>query len=202
GGLALVALAGAAPIPLLLPRAGVLWSLPALAPLLGLAGLAPLYIVVAAAARTPYRRAGAAAAGFLWLALAEVALGNRLLFGAPDGTSSLGAWGGSIARAAENALWPLVSTPALLPALAWAALAVVLALLVAGRGLTLDLLGAFAWAGALLAAHVGLGRLLVSTGGSEEARGLAAAAVLGVVAAVAWAGSRLNRPALPAAEVS
>jgi hypothetical protein len=132
----------------------------------------------------------------------EVGMSERLLFGAPDGTSSFGVWDGSITHAAEDALWPLVSTPALLPALAWAALAALLGLLVAGRGLTLDLLGAFAWAGALLAAHVGLGRLLVATGGSEEARGLAAAAVLGVVLAVAWAAMRPGRPGLPPAEVS
>jgi hypothetical protein len=202
GGLAVVIAAGAAPVPLLLPRAGVLWSLPALAPLLGVAGLAPLYLVAAAAAGSHWRRAGAAAAGFLWLALAEVALGRTLLFGPPDGSTHLAGWDGSIRQGTEDAIWPLISTPALVPALAWAALAALLAVLVAGRPLTFDLLGAFAWAGALLAAHVGLGHLLVKFGGVEEARGLAAAAVLGVVAAVAWAGSRLNRPALPPAGVS
>jgi hypothetical protein len=201
-GLALVVAAGAVAVPVLLPGAGALWSLPALAPLLAMAGLGPLYLVVAAAARTPWRRAGLGAAGFLWLALVEVGLGRTLLFGPPDGSKPLAAWEDSIRAAAEDGLWPLLSTPALLPALAWAALAALLAPLVAGRGLTLDLLGAFVWAGALLAAHVGLGHLLVHTGGSEEARGLAAAAVLGVVAAVAWAGSRLNRPTVSEEHVS
>ena len=48
--------------PLLLPRAGALWSVPALAPLLGLAGVAPMFVGLAAlaahrlAARRPGRR--------------------------------------------------------------------------------------------------------------------------------------------------
>jgi hypothetical protein len=194
-GLALVTAAGALASPLLMPRAGLLWSLPALAPLLAAAGLGPLFLAVAGFASTAWRRAGLAAAGFLWLALAEIALDERLLFGPPDGSMPRAAWDGSITHAAEHALWPLVSTPALLPALAWALLAAVLAPLVAGRSLTIDLAGAFAWATALIAAHVGLARVLEATGGSAEARGLAAGAVLGVVAAVAWAGSGLRRPA-------
>jgi hypothetical protein len=189
-GLAFVVAAGAAPVPLLLARAGVWWSLPALAPLLAAVGLGPLYLVVAGAAGTAWRRAALGAAGFLWLALAETALQRTLLFGPPDGSMPLRAWDGSVSHAASDGLWPLLSTPALLPAVAWAGLAAVLPLLVTGRSLTLDLLGAFVWTAALVAAHKGMATLL-ATG---EARGLAAGAVLGVVAAVVAAAIGLRRP--------
>ncbi len=68
-GTALILAAAAAPIPLLLPRAGLLWSVPIFAPLLGAVALGPAFIGIAALAPTPWRRAGLGAAGFLWLAL-------------------------------------------------------------------------------------------------------------------------------------
>jgi eukaryotic-like serine/threonine-protein kinase len=190
-GLALVVVAGAAPVPLLLPRAGLLWSLPALAPLLAAAGLGPLYLVAAGAARTFWRRAALGAVGFLWLALAEIALQRTLLFGPADGSMPLRAWDGSVTHVAGDGLWPLLSTPALLPAVAWAGLAAALPLLVTGRSLNLDLLGAFIWAAALVAAHKGIAALLAA----GEARGLAAGVVLAVVAAVGGAAAGLRRPA-------
>src|SRR5215216_3591764 len=67
-----------APVPLMLPRSGLLWSLPALAPLLGAAALAPAFVGVAALVRGTWRRAALAAAGFLWLAAAEVLTGEPL----------------------------------------------------------------------------------------------------------------------------
>jgi hypothetical protein len=183
-------------------RAGALWSLPTLAPLLAAGGLGPLFLVAAGFAGTAWRRAALGAIGFLQLALAEIALDRTLLFGTPDGATPLAAWDGSLNDAAHHLLWPLVSTPALLPALAWAALAAVLPLLVAGRSLTLDLAGTFVWAGALIAAHEGIGRLLADSGGRAEARGLAVGVVLGAAAAVVVAGSGLRRPAVVEPEVS
>ena len=85
-GTALVLALACAPVPFLLPRAGLLWSLPAVAPLLGVVALGPAFIGLAALAPTHARRAGLAAAGFLWLALAETLTGEALLFGVPDGT--------------------------------------------------------------------------------------------------------------------
>jgi hypothetical protein len=96
-------------------------------------------------------------------------------------------------------LLPLVKTPALLPALAWIALAVALPVVVRGRSLTLDLLGAVLWTAALVAGHQAVGRVLVDSGQELEARGLAAGAVLAAVAVVAAAGSGLWRS--PPAEV-
>jgi hypothetical protein len=201
-GLALVVAAGALPVPLLLPRAGVLWSLPALAPLLGFAGLAPLYLVAAGLARSAWRRVGLGAAGLVQLALTEAVLDRTLLFGPPDGVTPRSAWDGSVTDAANEVLWPLVSSPALLPAVAWALLALALPLLVTGRSLNLDLLGAFAWAAALIASHEPLAPLLADDAGASSARGLAAGAVLGAAAAVAVASFGLHRPAEPDVEVS
>ena len=82
-GTALLVLAAAAPVPLLLPRAGLLWSVPILAPLLGTIALAPAFVGIAALASTPARRAGLAAAGLWWLVLAEALTGRVLLFGSP-----------------------------------------------------------------------------------------------------------------------
>jgi hypothetical protein len=173
----------------LLPRAGLLWSLPALAPLLAAIGLGPLFAVVAGFASTAWRRAGLAAAGFVWLAVAEIAGGRTLLFGAPDGATSHNEWEHSFHAAADHALSPLVTSAALLPAVAWMALAVALPVVVRGRSLTLDLLGVVVWTAGLLASHQAIGRVL----GSTDPRGLAAGALLAAVAAVAvprMAGSR------------
>jgi hypothetical protein len=169
----------------------LLWAVPALAPLLGIAALGPLYVVAAGFATSAWRRAGLAAAGFLWLALAEGASGQVLLFGRPPGAASHHAWEHSIGAAADHSLWPLLSTAALLPAVAWVALAVLLPVVVRGRSLTLDLLGALVWTAALIAAHQAIGRVLSDGGQGADARGLAVGALLGAIAAVAAAGSGL-----------
>jgi eukaryotic-like serine/threonine-protein kinase len=192
-GAALVLLVAALAVPVLLPRAGLLWSVPALAPLLGAAGLAPLYLVVAGFASTAWRRAGVAAAGLLWLVLAEIATGRTLLFGRPDGSTTHHEWERSIGAAADHVLMPLVKTPALLPALAWIGLAAALPIVVRARSLTLDLLGAVLWTAALVAGHQAVGRVLADNGQQLEAHGLAAGAVLAAVAVVAAAGSGLWR---------
>jgi hypothetical protein len=179
-GAALVLLMAAAPVPLLLPRAGLLWSVPALAPLLGAIGLGPLYVLVAGMASTAWRRAGLAAAGFLWLAVAEIATGESLLFGPADGSTHHHEWERSLNAAADHALVPLVTTAALLPMAAWVALAVVLPMVVRGRSLTLDLLGVVLWTAGLVASHQAVARVL----DEQDARGLAAGALLAAVAAV------------------
>jgi hypothetical protein len=190
-GAALVLLAAALAVALLLPRAGLLWSAAALAPLLGAAALGPLFVAAAGFASSAWRRAGLAAAGFLWLALAEVASGRTLLFGRPDGATGHHEWERSFSAAADHALKPLVTTPALLPIAAWVALAVLLPLVVRGRSLTFDLLGAILWTAGLIAAHQSIGRVLSDGGQDADARGLAAGAILAAIAALAAAGSGL-----------
>jgi hypothetical protein len=176
-GTALVIAAAAAPVPLLLPRAGLLWSVPVVAPLLGTIALAPAFVGGAALASTPARRAGLAAAGLWWLVLGEALTGRTLLFGSPDGTLPRASWEGSISAAASDALGPLVTTPALAPAVVWAAGAVLLALLVRGRWLAVDLLGAAACAAALIAAHVALGDALAAELALDHARGAVAGSI-------------------------
>ena len=134
-GTALILAAAAAPMPLLLPRAGLLWSVPILAPLLGAVAIGPAFVGIAALAPTPWRRAGLGAAGFLWLALGEVLTGKDLLFGIPDGALPRVEWEGSISSAASDALGPLLSGPSLAPAVVWAAFAMLLPLVVRGRWL-------------------------------------------------------------------
>jgi len=172
-------------VPLLLPRAGLLWSMPVLAPLLGTVALAPLFVAVAGLASTAWRRAGLAVAGFLWLALAEALSGRDLLFGTADGTRPRGAWEGSALDAAGDAIYPLVASPALAPAVAWAAFALALALVVRGRWAAVDLVAAAAWVAALVFAHSVLGDVLAPTTELEQARGAVAGAVLGGLVALA-----------------
>ncbi len=184
-----------APVPLLLPRAGLLWSVPILAPLLGAAALAPAFVAVAALAPTAPRRAGLAAAGFLWLAGGEALTGDPLLFGSPDGTESLALWQSSITAGASDAVWPLLSSPALAPALVWAGFAVLLPLVVRGRSTGVDLAAGALWAVGLLLAHSALGDLLASSGGLSDARGAVAGTLIGAAAAVAAAAALARRDA-------
>jgi hypothetical protein len=183
-GIAVVLAAAALPIPLLLPRGKLLWSVSVIAPLLGTVALAPVFVGAAALAPTPWRRAGLAAGGFLWLALAEVLTGENLLFGVPAGALPRSDWQGSISAAASDALVPLVSGPVLAPALVWAGFALLAPVLVRGRWLGVDLFGAALWACGLMAAHVALADLLATTTALDAARGAVAgslgAALLGL----------------------
>ena len=182
-GTALVLTAALLPIPLLLPRAGLLWSAPALAPLLGAVALAPLFVGVASLCSTAWRRAGLAAAGLLWLAVAETLTGDDLLFGVAGGSAPRAGWEGSVVDATNDALVPLVSSPLWLVAVVWAAFAVVLALLLRGRWTALDAGLAGAWAIGLVLALDALGDATTLAG----ARGAVAGSILGAAVAVAVA---------------
>jgi hypothetical protein len=129
-GTALVLTAALLPIPLLLPRAGLLWSAPALAPLLGAIGLAPLFVGAAAfLGRTVWQRAGLAAAGLLWLRLAEALTGDDLLYGSAAAVPPRAGWEGSVVDAGRDAIEPVLSSVDLVLALAWIGAAVALPLL-------------------------------------------------------------------------
>ena len=191
-GTALVLMAAAAPVPFLLPRAGALWSVPVVAPLLGTIAFAPAFVGIAALAPTPARRAGLAAAGLWWLLLGEVLTGRSLLFGIPDGALPRESWEGSISAAASDAIQPLLTTPALAPALLWAAGAVALMLVVRGRWPAVDILGAAICVAALIAGHTALTDVLAAEAALDHARGAVAgsiAAGLLVVAVSRRAGS-------------
>ncbi len=183
-GTALVLAAAAAPVPFLLPRAGLLWSVPVAAPLLGTIALAPAFLGIAALASTPARRVGLAAAGLWWLVLGEALTGRLLLFGSPDATLPRSSWEGSISAAASDALGPLVTSPALAPALLWAVGALALALVVRGRWLAVDALGAGLCALGLIVAHAAMGDALAADVAVDHARGGVAGSITAAIVVV------------------
>jgi hypothetical protein len=126
-----------------------------------------------------------------------VLTGKDLLFGPADGTAPALDWRHSLGSALHNALSPLVSSPALVPVVVFAALAAVLPLVVRGRYIAFDLLGAAVWAAALAAALIALGEVLAATTALGQPRGAAVGALLGALVAVAAA--TLREPADPEA---
>jgi eukaryotic-like serine/threonine-protein kinase len=164
--------------PVLLRRRGLVWSLPAVAPALGVVGLAGAYPAVAGRVRGLWTRAALGAAGLWWLLLAEPLLDRELALGTAPG-------------AATDVLETIATSGALLLAPLWAAAALVLPWLVAGRALALDVAGAAAWAAALAAGTAAV----AGWAGLAEPRGMAAGAVAAAVLAVVGgqAGNTLDR---------
>ena len=191
-GTALVVGLALAAVPPLLLRAGRLWSAPVAAPLLGVVGIAPAFVGAAGLASTAWRRAGLGAAGFLWLAAAELLSSEELLLGPPQDADSRGEWARSLSGAVTDAVVPLITSPAILPVVAWALFAALLPVVVRGRSLPFDVLGALVWAAALVAAHQGIAELAAGDVPLDQPRGAAAAAAIGAFAAVAavWSGLR------------
>jgi eukaryotic-like serine/threonine-protein kinase len=169
---ALVALAVVVP-PLLLRRRGLTWSVPAAAPVLGLAGLAGAYPAIAGRTSGPLTRTALGAGGLWWLLLAEPLVGRELFVGTSPGE-------------AGETLEALVSSGALLLAPLWAAAALALPWLVAGRSLSADLVLATTWAAGLAAAT----SAVADRAGLPEPRGLVAGAVLAGALAVIGARRR------------
>jgi hypothetical protein len=169
---ALVAAAAVVP-PLLLRRRGLVWSLPAVAPALGLAGAAGAYPAVAGRVRGMWARAALGVAGLWWLLLAEPLLDRDIALSTPPGSA-----GDVLERIAESG--------ALLLAPVWAAAALVLPWLVPGRAFALDVVGAAAWAAALLAGTAAV----AGWAGFAEPSGLVAGAIAAGVLAVAGARAR------------
>jgi hypothetical protein len=169
---ALVAAAAVVP-PLLLRRRPLVWSLPAAAPALGLAGIAGAYPAVAGRVRGMWTRAALGAAGLWWLLLAEPLLDRDIAVSTPPGS-------------AGDVLETLAASGALLLAPVWAAAALVLPWLVPGRALALDVAGAAAWAAALVAGTAAV----AGWAGLAEPSGLVAGAVAAGVLAVIGARGR------------
>ena len=190
-GIALLAAGALAPVPVLLARRGPVWSLPAAAPLLGVAGLAGAWPALAGqAARWPARAALGALGGW-WVGLAEVLTSDRLMLGAPREVLGRAVWQPSALEASQHALWPLVAGGGLGLAALWGLAAVLLPLLVRGRSAALDLVGVAAWASALAAATQALSEALVLA----PPRGLVAGAIAGGLVAVGAraVGGRIGR---------
>jgi hypothetical protein len=175
-GAALIAALLVAPL-FAVPLAGeAALALPALAPLLGLAGLGPAYPVLAGLCRGLATRAILGAVGCMWMAAAEIATGKTLVLG-PDNPVPR-EWETSISAAVSDVLGPLLAPQQLALTAAWALGAAILPLLVRGRSPLLDGVGALIWAAGLISAH----RLVAGPDG-EPAGILAAALVAAALAA-------------------
>lgn len=168
------------PAPLLLPTPQ--WGLPAVAPVLGAAGIAPVFPALASLAATPGRRAATAVLGWAWLVAAEAILGSRLLFA--TASEAPAGWTGSLGQAATGVLLPVLAPHSILVALVWAGGAVVLGALIRGRMIALELLAALVWSAGLVAVHGALGGDVHETPAGPLAAALVAAAV-----AIMWARS-------------
>lgn len=201
-GVALVALAAVLPLVLLIRRPGAIWLGGALAPLLGVAGLAGAYPALAGQAPRWRSRALLGALGYWWLALAGPLLdgrGGALWLALPAGAAGRGAsgptgagghlyralWEASPGSALAHALVPLFGLALLLGALLWALAAAALPWLVRGRGAGPDALAALAWAVALAAATPLLDSWPPGHVGAPAPRGVILGAALGAALAVA-----------------
>jgi hypothetical protein len=197
-GTALVLAVAILPVAALLPFAGTLWSWPGAAPALGALGLAGAFPALAGQASTVVRRAALGALGLLWLELAEVLTGTRLLAGPAAGTAARASWDGSAARALDHAIAPLLSSGLLAVAALWALAAAVLPWVVRGRSAALDLAAASAWAAALAVATQAMLDAVSAPSGAPTARGLVVGSVAAALGAVALrAGRRAARPSGP-----
>jgi hypothetical protein len=189
-GVALLLLAAAAPL-VAIPslrgsrRVGVGWIGCALAPVLGLAGLAGAFPAIAGQAVRWRVRAAYGALGYWWLVLAEPLLARHLWLGPAPGTPSRAAWEGSVGAATQHVLAPVLSVGVLLGALLWASAAVLLPWIVRGRSAALDVVAATAWSATLAAGAPALDSGLPAHAIDPSPRGAVLGAIVGGVLAVA-----------------
>jgi hypothetical protein len=116
----------------------------------------------------------------------------------PDGMTPHADWAGSVTDAADQVLYPWVTSSAPATLGVWAGLAVLLPVLVRGRSLGLDLLGGAIWGAACVIAHKALGELAGSSLALPEPRGVLLGALAGVaLAAVAGAVGLIGAQAPP-----
>jgi hypothetical protein len=186
-GTALLLLILALGSPLLLRADGRSWSLPALAPALGLLGLAGAYPALAGRAPRWHARLALGALGAWWVVLAEPLFSGSLVFGAAPGTPERPDFEGAPGIVAGDVIAAACSSGALVLALVWGVAALLLPWLVRGRSLGADLVGVATWAAGSAAASAALGTWLGDRVGQPEPRGLAAGAVTAAVLALVLA---------------
>ena len=151
GAATLVAAAALIPI-VVLPAAPALWPVCAAAPALGLIGLAGAWPALAGYARRPWRRMMLGATGWLWLAVTAPIAGRTLYLPRPASISARGAWEGSVSRTIDHVLVPLAHSGRLVPAVVWAAAAILAPWAVRGRAPVLDAVRAVVWSAAVICA--------------------------------------------------
>ncbi len=186
-GTAVVIAAGLLACPLLLARAGVWWSLPALAPALAALGLACAWPALAALAPRLHQRAALGALGAWWVALAEPLSGRELYLGQAATIAPSVAWIQSPRSTAVDALAPLATSGALAGAVLWALAAVALPWALRTRSTAVLVIGVLTWAAVLVVGSEILGGVLQGTVSRGDPRGaLAGAAAGGLAAAGFW----------------
>jgi eukaryotic-like serine/threonine-protein kinase len=151
-------------------------ALPGLAPLLGLAGLGPVYPALAGLTRGGAGRALLGGIGYLWLAAWEELAHRTLLLGPVADPPAH--WTGSAGTALGDVVAPLIDGSVLAGAGVFALAAWALPLLIRGRTPVLDALGALIWAAGLISA------LRLVDGGSSPPGLLFGALLAAVVAAL------------------
>jgi eukaryotic-like serine/threonine-protein kinase len=183
-GLSLLVLAAGAPLLALPRRSGPGWLAAALAPVLGLAGLASAFPALAGQRANWRARAALAALGFWWLTLAEPLLSRRLWLGPPSGLPSRTVWEASFGKAATHVVGATLTVELALGAAVWALASVILPWIVRGRSAALDVGAAVVWTVALLASAPLLDRALLAHASQPSPRGALLGAVLGCALAV------------------
>jgi tRNA A-37 threonylcarbamoyl transferase component Bud32 len=151
-------------------------ALPGLAPLLGLAGLGPVYPALAGLTRGAAGRALLGGIGYLWLAAWEELAHRTLLLGPVADPPAH--WMDSAGTALGDVVAPLLDGSVLAGAAVFALAAWALPLLIRGRTPVLDALGALIWAAGLISA------LRLVDGGSSPPGLLFGALLAAVVAAL------------------
>src|SRR5581483_396422 len=125
-------------------------ALPALAPLLGVCGLTPVYPALAGLTRGAAGRALLGGIGYLWLGAWEELAHRTLLLGPVADPPAH--WAGSASTAISDVIAPLAEPSSLAAGGVFALAAFTLPLLVRGRPPVLDALGALVWGAGLLSA--------------------------------------------------
>jgi len=192
-GVAIVLAAALFPVPFLLWRAPAWWSVPVVAPLLGLVSLAGAFPALAGQASTGWRRAVVGGLGAWWLLLAEPLAARTLLLGRAPGVRPHGEWAGSASAAVEHVLRPLATSGAVAIIALWALAAFVLPYLIRGRGgIAAAAVGAAVWAVGLAGGTALIANAVHTHAGTSTAAllGAALAAPLALVATAARARSR------------
>jgi eukaryotic-like serine/threonine-protein kinase len=188
-GVALLALVALAPVMLLPgegedPRVGAGWLACALAPALGVVGLAGAFPAIAGQATRWRERATLGALGYWWTALAGPLLGRELWLREPAGTPARAVWESSLGSAAAHAIAPALTLGVLLGALLWAVGGALLPWIVRGRNAVRDMVAVTMWSAALAAAAPELAAGLSAHAAHPAPRGAVLGAIAGAVLAV------------------
>jgi eukaryotic-like serine/threonine-protein kinase len=194
-GVALLALVALAPVALLPgegedARVGAGWLVCALAPVLGVVGLAGAFPAIAGQASRWRERATLGALGYWWLTLAGPladpgrSAGREPWLRPPAATPARAVWEGSLGSAAAHAVAPALTLGVLLGALLWAVGAALLPWIVRGRNAVRDAVAVTMWSAALAAAAPELATGLSAHASHPTPRGAVLGALVGAVLAV------------------